>query len=227
MIRRHLRFSSVKQRGQLKNWQGKMKDVPCFILGNGPSLNDEDISDLSSYFTIGINRSFLKLDSTVLLWQDIELWYTERKNIVKLAAIKVCRQQSDPQNRFFHFRLEMGAFKETNNPSLLYGSGSTGPLAVQFACALGCNPLIILGMDCKPRGSATDFYGKNRHHKPHTMKNCMTGLRWIRESTLDREIFNCSENDLWPRISLVEAKKYIDAKKWKKDRSYYAGLLTK
>lgn len=37
-------------------WAGKLKDVPCFILGNGPSLNDQDLSQLEGLFTLGINR---------------------------------------------------------------------------------------------------------------------------------------------------------------------------
>lgn len=226
MIRRHLRFSSVKQRGNLSVWKDKLKDVPCFVIGNGPSLNDEDTSDLQNYFTIGINRSFLKLDTTILMWQDIELWYTERKKIVKLQSLKVCSAQSDPQNRFFHFKLETGGFRMPIHPGILHGSGSTGPLAMQFAYALGCNPIVMLGMDCQPRGNATDFYGKNRHHKPHTMNNCKSGLKWISNNFKDRNLICCSENEFWPRVPLVTAIKTIDAK-WRKDRTYYAGLLSK
>lgn len=225
MIRRHLRFSSVKQRGQIKSWKDKLQGVPCFIIGNGPSLNDEDISPLSQYFTIGINRSFIKLDTTILMWQDIELWYTERKHIPRLQSIKVCRAEADPQNRFFHYRLVPGLFKMPPDPGTLYGSGTTGPLAVQLAYTLGCNPIVMLGMDCQSRGAATDFYGKNKHHKAHTMKNCVAGLKWIQKSVGDRELICCSDNDLWPRSALPDILKGIDSK-WKKDRAYYVGLLT-
>ena len=226
MIRRHLRFMSAKQRGSLRHWKDKMQGVPCFIIGNGPSLNDEDISDLTNYFTIGINRSFLKIDSTILMWQDIELWYSERKNVTKQQSIKVCRHQADPQNKFFHFKLESSGFKLPKHPGILHGTGTTGPLAVQFAYAIGCNPIILLGMDCHHRGNATDFYGKNRYHKSHTMTNCKMGLKWIKNTVTDRDIICCSANDFWPRTPLSEAIKSID-QKWRKDRSYYAGLLGK
>jgi hypothetical protein len=226
MIRRHLRFSSRKQRGNLRHWKDKMQGVPCFVLGNAPSLNDEDVSELSSFFTIGINRSFLKLDTTILMWQDIELWYTERKSVIKLQSLKVCPSQADPQNRFFHFKREPGGFKLPAHPGVLHGTGTTGPLAMQFAYSLGCDPIIMLGMDCKPRGNATDFYGKNRHHKPHTMTNCKVGLKWIKNNIKDRTLICCSENDLWPRTSLADAIKGID-EKWRKDRAYYVGLLNR
>ena len=226
MIRRHLKFSSNANRGQIGKWRDKLLNIPCFILGNGPSLNDENISLLSPYFTVGINRAFLKLDPTVLFWQDIELWHTERKNISRLASIKICKTQSDPLNKFYHFKLEPGGFQLTKDPGTLYGSGSTGPLAVQFAHALGCSPIVLLGMDCSCRGIATDFYGKNPHHKPHTMANCMAGLKWIRAAFNDKQVISCSDNDLFPRVSLETALTRIDPR-WKKDRSYYTTLLTR
>ena len=226
MIRRHIKFSSNKQRGQINKWKGKLTGVPCFILGNGPSLNDENITALAPYFTVGINRAFLKIDPTVLLWQDIELWYTERKNVVRLSSIKVCNATADPLNKFFHFRLEPGDFKIPDHPGVLHGTGTTGPLAVQFAHALGCDPIILLGMDCRSRGQATDFYGKNHHHKPHTMTNCQRGLKWIKKHVTDREIISCSDNDLFERVPLNKAISRLDAG-WKKDRSYYSSLLTR
>ena len=62
MTGKRIRYSSVRQRGDVRKWKDRLLGVPAFILGNGPSLNDEDIAPLSNYFTIGINRSFYKLD---------------------------------------------------------------------------------------------------------------------------------------------------------------------
>ena len=104
-IRRHLRYSEVRTRNSIKGWGDQLKDVPAFVLGNSPALNDEDLSTLEPFVTIGLNRAFYKIDPTILLWQDIELWFTERKKILRLNAIKVCRDTADPQNRFFHYRL--------------------------------------------------------------------------------------------------------------------------
>lgn len=226
MIRRHIKFSYNKQRGQISKWKGKMSGVPVFIIGNGPSLNDEDVSLLNPFFTIGINRAFLKIDPTVLMWQDIGLWSTERKNVIRLSAIKVCTAASDPENKFFHFKLEPGNFEIPEHPGILHGTGSTGPLAVQFAHSLGCNPIILMGMDCKPRGQATDFYGKNHHHKPHTMANCQRGLKWVKKHVTDRQVICCSDNDHFERMTLAQAVAKIDPK-WKKDRAYYSSLLTR
>mgnify|MGYP005840436001 CR=1 FL=1 len=224
MIKRHIRYATAHQKGQIKKWRNRMTDVPAFLLGNGPSLNDYDISPLESYFTIGINRSFLKLSSNILMWQDKEFWFSEKKNIIKDRSIKVCRDTSDPLRRYFHFKLINGSFSLPQHPGVLYGTGSTGPLAVQLAHALGCNPIVLLGFDCKKRNGVTDFYGNNGHHKQHTMKNCFAGLQWIQKEITDREIISCSDNDVFERKPLPEVIKSIDTK-WQKNKSYYAEML--
>ena len=42
-----------------KDFKNKLHGYPVIILGNGPSINDYDLSILNDYFTIGINRIFL------------------------------------------------------------------------------------------------------------------------------------------------------------------------
>ena len=74
------------------SWMGKMKDIPCFILGNAPSLNKiEDMSILDDYLTVGINRIFFKYDPTILIWQDLALWSQERQHVLDTKAIKYCQ----------------------------------------------------------------------------------------------------------------------------------------
>lgn len=214
-IKRKIRYSAVRNKTSVKGWKDKLEGIPCFILGNSPALEDEDLELLHPFFTIGINRAFYKLDTTILLWQDIELWYTERKRLMKMNSLKVCRDSSDPQNRFFHFKLQPGNFGLPEHPGTLKGTGTTGPLAAQFAYALGCDPIILLGMDCKKRGQNTDFYGRNRHHKPHTLSNCKGGLKWIKKTfdDLDRTVINCSkDNELFDYQPLQQVVEQIDSK---------------
>ena len=183
----------------VKSWGGALKGIPCFVIGNGVSLNDEipDNSDiLDDYFTIGINRSFLKMDCSVLIWQDMSLFYTERKVLAKQKSIMLCRDRADPQNKFFHFRLLGGQYALPENPSALVGRGSSGPLAVQISAALGCSETVLLGFDCLYRDGKTDFYGKNSmHRKKSTLKNCKLGLEWVRDCGLT--VINCSDNKVF------------------------------
>jgi hypothetical protein len=192
------------QRYIIKEWVGRLKDVPAFIMGNGPSINDEPVKILDDYFTIGINRSFLLLSPTILLWQDIGLWNTEHHKLHNLQSIKVCRDISDPRHIYYNFYLKGGPFRFEKRTHILCGRGSTGPLAVQFAVALGCKPIIILGMDCKTKDGKSDFYGNNPHWTPHTLNNCSTGLKFIHDEC-PVKIINCSDNDVFKeRYSLAD-----------------------
>ena len=192
----------------VRKFKHTMEGVPCFILGNAPSIDDISIHKLDDFFTLGINRIFKKdnFDPTILMWQDTELWLTERFALSKLQAVKLAKAGSDPKGRSYSFKLERGPFRFPITLDTLHGCGSTGVLAFEFAYTLGCNPIIILGCDCKYRDGKTDFYGKNKYHKPQTLVNCNRGINWIAKSNCGRKIINCSDTDiLGPHISLEDA----------------------
>jgi hypothetical protein len=93
-------------------WKNSLIDDPCFIIGNGPSLKNLDISFLEPYFTIGINRAFLKIDPTILMWQDLSLWMKEKQQIIKTKSIKFCRSMSNGNyNDAYLFKLASGSEK--------------------------------------------------------------------------------------------------------------------
>ena len=197
MIRKRLRHRSVKHAVSVKDWTNTLLDVPCYLVGNGPSLEDLAVHKLDDYFTIGINRTFLAIDPTILLWQDIELWYTERRKVPRLKAIKYCRDIADPSGLFYNFALMGGGYKLPKHGKVLFGRGSSGPLAFQLAYVLGCNPIVLLGMDCCYRNDKTNFYGKNPHHKPHTLPSCAIGLKWIKGAEHNRTVIDCSCNNIF------------------------------
>jgi len=216
MIYKRLKHIAVNRRSTLRSWSNKMDNIPVFILGNAPSLSDQPIYLLEPYFTIGINRSFRMLDTTILIWQDIELWSTERKILPKLNAIKYSRNVADPDNIAYHFRLSTGHYKIPIDANILHGRGSSGPLAFQLACLLGANPIVFLGYDCQYRGGKTDFWGKNRFHKSHTLRNCSRGQTWIKEineKQTKKHIINCSDTDAFgERRSLVDVVSEVKSK---------------
>ena len=63
----------------ISHWTNAFKKMPCFLIGNGPSLRKVNTKLLENYFTIGINRCFLKIDPSILIWQDLALWVKEKK----------------------------------------------------------------------------------------------------------------------------------------------------
>lgn len=217
-MRRNIsRSGSVRRekhdRYQIKNWVDRLPDVPCFVLGNAPSILDHDISLLENYFTIGINRAFKLIDPTVLLWQDASFWRTEYYNIHNLQALKVARDAADPRRLYFNFHLK-GDYKFVNpkQSHILYGRGSSGPIAVQLAYALGCRPIVLLGMDCQTDNQGRgDFYGNNRFWLPHTLDSCQKGLEFIRKNC-PVEIISCGNSPLWDRRELSDVLKSLKSK---------------
>lgn len=226
MADRIKKYSSARKNGDSRNWKNKLPNVPCFVLGNGPSLNDFDVGILKPFFTIGINRAFYKIDPTLLMWQDASLWFSERKKITETKAIKISTMQGDPENRYYHYKIKAGTFSMPENISLLHGSGCTGPLAVQLAYLLGCNPIVLCGFDCKSRSNDTDFYGTNRFHTQNTYINCTNGLLWIKEEFAKSKttVINCGDNDVLEKHDVHEVIKNIDTRH-RKTREYFTQFL--
>ena len=209
-----------KRKKSLKpgDWGGRMKDIPCFILGNAPSINKVNLSLLDNYFTVGINRIFFKYDPTILIWQDLALWVQERKRVKKTRAIKYCREGSETRGGYYTFQLRERESKLSHSTTTLYGRGSSGAIAYQFVHALKCDPIILVGMDCAYKDGMTDFYGNNSMHRGHTLPACVKGLKFIRDNSKKRTIINCSKNKVFPkRYELEEAIALLGDKKYNRE----------
>lgn len=210
----------------IRSWVDRLPDIPAFIIGNGPSLSSLKMKLIEDYFSVGTNRAFYALDPTILLWQDISLWNTEYQKLHNTQALKVSRDVSDPRKIYYNFHLKGGGYKfDPSTTHILHGRGSTGPLAVQLAVAMGCRPITLLGMDCK-RGSdgKSDFYGENKYWTDATLKNCYDGLVSVKEQC-PVEIHNCGDNGLWPTETLEHVLAQIDEKHKRSRRSYVSQIL--
>ena len=209
----------------LSNWEGLLAGHTAFILGNAPGIEKQDLSLLDSYFTIGINRIFYIYDPTILIWQDRQVWDRDKKTVLKQKAIKVCSSVADPRHYFLNFRVKSGPFLFGANPSILHGIGNTGALAAQFAVSLGCSNIVLLGTDCKYGAKGkTDFYGKNKDHKPYTLKMCNSAMKWLKNKC-PVPVYNCSGNKLWSTQKLSEVIKTINPPKL--SRGKYSRMLAK
>jgi hypothetical protein len=217
-----------RQRFSIRYWSERLNGVPAFILGNGPSISELDVQKLAPYFTIGINRAFHLLDPTVLIWQDISLWNTEHQHLHNLSALKVARDVADPKRLYYNFYLKGSSyeFDQMKRTHVLYGRGSTGPLAIQLAVAMGCRPIILLGMDCK-RGmdGRSDFYGENQYWLPHTLDCCAKGLAWVRQQCRV-PIINCSDNGFWNKQDLGAVLDSTDLQHARGRQAYVRQILS-
>ncbi len=220
-------MSAKINRGKLASlkpmeWAGRMKGVPCFILGNAPSLYEMDLSPLDDYFTVGINRIFYKYDPTVLIWQDLALWLKEKKRVMATKAIKYCREGADTKGGFYTFKLQGRDAKLAPTPATLFGRGSSGSITYQFVNSLYCDPVILVGMDCSHGivngEKVTDFYGDNPMHKAHTIPSCIKGLHFIKNNHKGKTIYNCSFTNVFPeRLTIEEVIAKLPDRKYSRE----------
>ncbi len=196
----------------LSKWNNLLEGHVAFIIGNAPSISRQNLDILKPYFTIGINRIYYVFTPTILMWQDIQMWNSERRNIINCKSLKVCCNMSDPEGAFLNFKVKTGRFKFKNSISTLYGNGNTAALSAQMAVNLGCSEIVLLGTDCKYEKGKTDFYGKNKDHKSYTLKMCNTAMQWIKDEC-PIPIHNCSTNKLWPEENLTDVISKLKPKK--------------
>lgn len=212
------KYDDKKRYKKLSKWNGVLSGHTAFILGNAPGIEKQNLKLLDPYFTIGINRIFYIYDPTILIWQDRQLWNSDKKMIVEQKAIKVCRGNADPRRYFLNFGVKMEPYRFGKDLSVLYGYGNTGVLAAQFAVLLGCSEIVLLGTDCKYGAKGkTDFYGKNNDHKPYTLKMCQGAMEWLNKNC-PVPIYNCSNNKLWKKEKLSSVIKKIKPSKLSREK---------
>jgi len=196
----------------ISEWKNILEGHTAFILGNAPSISTQNLKILKPYFTIGVNRILYLFNPTILIWQDIQMWNSEKKKIANNKSLKICNNVSDPRKVFLNFEVKTGNFKFGNNPYILHGTGNTTALAAQLAVNLGCSNIVLLGTDCKYQNGKTDFYGNNKDHKAYTLKMCDTAMRWIKDNC-PIPVYNCSYNKLWPRENIVDIINKLEPEK--------------
>jgi hypothetical protein len=52
----------MKNKDRLERWRDRFKGQRCFVVGNGPSLRQTDLSRLADEFTFGMNRIYLAFE---------------------------------------------------------------------------------------------------------------------------------------------------------------------
>lgn len=215
----------------LEKWNGILKGGhPIFILGNGPSLTDNDLSLLEPYLTIGINRVSSVIDPTIIFWQDRTVWFTHKKEIQKMDSIKVTRKGMVSPNLFpdYLFFILQGSRKTIYPPNpqttKLKGQNITHGVTVQFAEAMNPSHIILLGIDCQFRDGKTDYYGTNRFHREDMLQRCAEVSRQVKNGC-KIPIYNCGLSDCWRPRKLEEVIDEI--KPPKHDKKYFHDIFRK
>lgn len=149
----------------LQTIRGKHLNECCFVVGNGPSLQHEDLERLSEFITISANRIYLAFDK--IKWRpDYYLNISEvqgKKFSKEIAeAIPNVYTQTRFRNLFtssrvcgwdllgdaYHQKPSVEDIRFSSNLSHgAYGGRTVTFEALQLAAHLGCNPIYLIGCD--------------------------------------------------------------------------------
>ncbi len=139
---------------------------PGFILGNGPSLKEMDLSPLKNQITFGANGIYQMFEqwgfhTKYLLFEDTEQTELRRHEIhqvkgpTKLAAIynAYCFKNFN-DTLFFNARRadpyyfdELGIQFSRDFAHIVYLGSTITYIALQLAFHLGCDPVYLIGVD--------------------------------------------------------------------------------
>jgi len=133
------------------------KDIPGFVVGNGWSKTYFDIDKLKDIgIIIACNEAFKEHHVDLLMFQDVDKRDLFEK-IMKSYPLKVMHksikktwqleQVAEQKEKIFYYDLRR-SFKHYNGLM----KQLSGHMAFQLAYKLGCNPIILIGVDCCAEG---------------------------------------------------------------------------
>jgi hypothetical protein len=153
-------FSPVWMRNKtrLEAWRNRFQGERCFVVGNGPSLRNTDLSKLAGEFTLGMNRIYLAFDeydfktSCLVSVNDLVLEQCHQD----LAALDLPKFVTWRARRFFEAD-ESTLFLDTDyTPPEDFNGDATGRLfegftvtyvCLQLAYFMGFSQAILIGVD--------------------------------------------------------------------------------
>jgi len=183
-----LRRKSIARLSALKDAHRGQR---AFILGNGPSLRNTDISKLRREITFGMNRVYLAFPdwgfetSYLLSVNDLVIEQSaaeiERLKVPKFLSWRSRRLiQPDEQTIFLHSTYERPSFAEDMRGRVWEGATVTY-VALQLAFHMGCDPVILIGVDhsFSAKGKANTTVISQGEDKDHFADNYFgAGFRW-------------------------------------------------
>lgn len=127
----------------------------CFVIGGGESLSSFNFESLTDEITVGINKSFLTVPSTILYLSDYNLYIQIQTNSELLSAwnsFKGIKVLAAPQiesvyvDAYVARRFSGLGLPRSLEEGIECGNNS-GFGALVLAHLLGCNPIYLLGFD--------------------------------------------------------------------------------
>lgn len=187
----------------------------AFILGNGPSIKDLDLSRLSNCLTIGLNASplierehnfvspyYCVSDARFMADPEKKLMATSMLSSETIRILRsgiVTREDAELARRTVYLTpLGRDGFSYDLESGFYFGS-STAFLALQLAVWLGCSEIILLGCDFNYSGSTPRFYSESNPAPEDILVSVQ--VRNIANAVLQLSkrniaVVNCSNNSM-------------------------------
>lgn len=151
-------------KAQLGGFADLHRGQRCFVIGNGPSLKNMDLSPLRGEITFGTNRIYLMFD---------ELGYSTSYYVaVNTLVIEQCAEEirrlampkfltwrgrrwlvNDPQVIFLDTDYSQAAAFATDITGRVFEGGTVTYVALQLAYFMGFEEVILIGVDHRYRAS--------------------------------------------------------------------------
>ncbi len=146
---------------RLGDWKDKYKGRRAFIIGNGPSLNQTDLSRLKDEFTFGLNRIFLMFPrlgfntSCLVSVNDLVI----EQSLQEMESLALPKFLSWRSHRFFHPSsvipfLPIFLYTTYESPKFardargrLWEGATVTNVALQLAYHMGFQQVILIGVD--------------------------------------------------------------------------------
>ena len=169
----------MEKRLPVKDLKDKHKDKLCFIYGAGPSLRYVDETQLKDYITITVNSGFLKDrlcdyfvsdDSSISDWSYYDsIWMFGCKKLLSRDKFEpICGDKKNVE-LFSHTWWFSPSDKKYNYEGLkltkeepIVGARTSMGSAVHLAYIMGCDPIVLLGNDCKIKDDKRYFWQYNK-----------------------------------------------------------------
>lgn len=155
-----------KSRSSLEALRDQYRGQPALVIGNGPSINNQDLSRIANFTSIAANAFFLKSDNigvhpTFLTVED-PLPAEDNKEKLKAYAQSIKIAPWDLRNTFgdnseyiyCNFLRTYARFIGKGFPAFsddfvrrAYWGGTVLYMNIQLAAHLGCNPIFLTGVD--------------------------------------------------------------------------------
>ena len=154
---------------KLKSLANKHKGQMAFVIGAGPSLHFSNIEPLKDYVVLSVNSSIVKVpDCDYYLTDDegvadFSYFYEplSKSRCIKLFydfKMKRCDVSHIDQKQIVWFKhktwfdgvkyYEDGLVMTKNPRKPIIGARTSVGSAIHFAYIMGCDPIVLLGIDC-------------------------------------------------------------------------------